>query len=148
MALTTGMFDRLLVPVDGSIKGYELAERAIELAVTFDAELHAVFVKALAPGFTPEGIAQAPSEVAPSDIDDADDILRHVGEQAATAGVAYSSSIKRGERHLAILNAARDARVDLIVLRLPDRRYWRRLPLTTTDRVVRKASTSVLTLDV
>lgn len=141
------MFRRILVPIDGSAPGFELSERAINLASMFNARLYVVFVEALAPGFTPGGLAQAPSERAVPEWDDEAKALAYVGEKADENGVDYKTARKRGERHLAILHAARDANADLIVLRSPDRHLWRRLPITTANRVLRHASASVLTIE-
>lgn len=141
------MFTRILVPIDGSVEGYELVDRAIDLAVSFDAALYVAFIKDVSPGFTPGGIAHAPTATIPADVDDEDDALDFVARSADKRGVSCRTSVRRGEQHMAILNAAGDAKADLIVLRSPRRTLWRRLPVTATDRVVRKASASVLTLD-
>lgn len=138
------MFNRVLVPIDGSLEGYDIADRAIELASLHEATLYVVFIEVLAPGFAPGGIAQAPTEVTPPDGTDESAALEHVAELAADAGVNCKTTSKRGERHLAILNAAADARADLIIIQAPQRRLWQRLPVTTADRVVRQAETSVL----
>lgn len=141
------MFRRILVPIDGSDSGYELAKRGIELAADHDATLHVVYIQQLAPGFTRLGMTVAPYEVSPDHADDEAAALEHVSQQADRHGVTCETTTKRGQRHIAIRNAAADTAADLILLRVPDRRFWRRLPITTVDKVVRQTDRSVLLLD-
>lgn len=140
------MFRRVLVPIDGSLGGYDLAERAIELAATFEADLYLVLIERLSTSFTLGGLVWAPTDATPG-VDDTEAAIEYVADRAGEAGVDCRQLTKRGERHLAILHAAKDCRADLIVLQSPERRLWRRLPITTADRVYRQASAAVITLD-
>jgi nucleotide-binding universal stress UspA family protein len=103
------MYDHILVPTDGSENTERAIERAIEMAKTHGATLHALYVihsSAIAPGI---------------DFDDLEGVGRqavdHVEERAVEAGVSdVRTTVRHGLRHRAIFDYADENDVDLIVI--------------------------------
>jgi nucleotide-binding universal stress UspA family protein len=107
------MYDRLLVPTDGSDVAEAAGDAAIALARRFDAELHALHVLEmgeLPPGFEDEeagDFAHRGEEAATA-----------LAERAAAAGVESASAVLESNQqiHEAILSYAEDHGVDCIVM--------------------------------
>ena len=138
------MFDRILVPVDGSDVAHNAAENAIRVAARFDATLDVVHVLEL--GALPPGV----------DDDDADEFA-HVGEtalddvatMAAEAGVDAVTTLldSPDPTHEAIVEYATDQGVDLVVLGTHGRTGLDRVVLgSVTERTLRESDVPVLSV--
>lgn len=139
------MYDRILLPTDGSRGNDRAVEQAIGLAAQSDAQLHVLFVV--------EDIPYAP-EMMDGQVEAR---LREIGEEAISdirqraddAGVAVETALKDGTPHQSILDYAEKAEMDLIVMGTHGRSGLDRYLLgSVTERVVRGADTPVLTVRV
>ena len=137
------MYERILVPIDGSETAAAAADHAIELARAFDAEIHPVYVVETNVGPTTglvdvlEALEEAGEEA-----------VEAVRERAAEAGIdRVDGGVLRGTPHRAILDYADAHDVDLIVMGTHGRTGLDRYLLgSIAERVVRLADVPVLTV--
>lgn len=139
------MYDRILVPTDGSAEGEHALEYAIELARTHDATIRAVYViNAASYG----GLAM---ETAWDGITDA---LREEGEAAvervkelAPPDVDVETKVLEGSPSRVIVDEAAPENCDLVVMGTHGRGGIDRLLLgSVAERVVRRSPVPVLTV--
>ncbi|WP_066418746.1 universal stress protein [Halorubrum aethiopicum] len=127
------MYDRILVPTDGSDHSDLAVDHAMDLAVQFNAMVHALFVV---------------EEAGPSGHwDFAVEKQEAIGEEALDAVVARGSDrniqvkphLRRGIPSEEIIDAATDYGIDLIVMGTQGRTGFSRIATagSTTERVVR-----------
>ena len=137
------MYDRILLPTDGSDASDRAVEQAVGLARETSAELHVLFVV--------EDIPYAPEMMD----DTVGEELQGIGEEAIAAiearadeaGVDVVSAIRKGAPHSAILEYADGEGVDAIVMGTHGRSGLDRYLLgSVTERVVRTADVPVLTV--
>ena len=137
------MYDRILLPTDGSDASDRAVEQAVGLARETGAELHVLFVV--------EDIPYAPEMMD----DTVEEELQGIGEEAIAAiearadgaGVDVVSAIRKGAPHSAILEYADGEGVDAIVMGTHGRSGLDRYLLgSVTERVVRTADVPVLTV--
>ena len=137
------MYDRILLPTDGSDASDRAVEQAIGLARETGATLHVLFVV--------EDIPYAPELMD----DEVEGRLREMGEEALEqiraradeAGVEIETALREGAPHTAILEYADEAAVDLVVMGTHGRSGLDRYLLgSVTERVVRTADVPVLTV--
>lgn len=137
------MYETLLVPTDGS-PGSELAvEHAIDLAATYDATLHLLYVvdedvvNHYAGVDAIEGVEHALEEQGL-------DATLEAEERAEAAGVPAETHIAHGVPHEEILGAIDTLGIDLVVMGTEHRSgEYRRLLGSVTERVVRLADCAV-----
>ncbi len=139
------MYERILLPTDGSEGNNRAVRQAIDLASETGAELHVLFV-----------VEEMP--YAPEMMDDRVEArLREIGEEAIEdirkradeAGVELRTAIEDGVPHRSILEYADTEGVDLIVMGTQGRSGLDRYLLgSVTERVVRSAEIPVLTVRV
>lgn len=138
------MYDRILIPTDGSECADAAATEAIELAATFDATLHVVYVvdAAALPSTIDAGYVSEALE------DAGEEAIERVRERAAAAGVEdVASEVVYGAPHRSIVQYADEADVDLIVMGTHGRSGIERYLLgSVTEKVVRTAGVPVLTI--
>ena len=122
---------RILVPTDFSPLSALALEHAMALAALCRASIHLMHVEADAIG----------------DIDDADTRLMGLASRCHTERIAVTSQVCGGQPAAAILQAAADRAVDLIVLGTHGRRGVAHLMLgSVAEQVVRSAPCPVLTV--
>ncbi|WP_158059472.1 universal stress protein [Halorussus halophilus] len=138
------MYDRILLPTDGSEQAEAATEQAFELARNFDAELHVLFVV--------DSSAFA-SEVDATLVTDELEAygtrtLETVVKRAEDAGVSeIESAIYFGTTHEEILAYAEKVDADLVVMGTHGRRGLDRYLLgSVTERLVRMSEVPVLTV--
>jgi nucleotide-binding universal stress UspA family protein len=142
------MYDRILVPTDGSADTERAVEHAVDLAAAHDAELHAVYVVNAAT------FAGLPMETSWEGIDD---VLRGEGESAldrvesiaAERGVPVTARLLEGSPSRRIVEYAEEEGCDLVVMGTHGRGGIDRLLLgSVAEGVVRACSVPVLTVKV
>jgi len=138
------MYERILLPTDGSKATDAAVERALDLAATYDAELHVIYVV---------DTAAVPTEVAADSIlesleEAGERVVADVEERAADAGVeTVVAAVEYGTPHRVIREYADDNDVDLIVMGTHGRTGLDRYLLgSVTEKVVRTADVPVLTV--
>jgi len=138
------MYDRILVPTDGSDQATTAVETAIELAARFDASLHVIHVVEL--GELPPGLEE---EGADAFARRGEEVLAGAEELATAAGWdVTTATIEVPEpTHRAILDYAADQDVDLIVMGTRGRTGFDRLALgSVTEWTLRQSPIPVLTV--
>lgn len=142
------MYDRILVPTDGSVDTERAVEHAAKLAVAHDADLHAVYVVNSA------SFAGLPMETSWEGVGD---VLREEGEAAlsrvedivAEYDLEFSSHLLQGSPSRRIVEFAEDEDCDLVVMGTHGRGGIDRLLLgSVAEGVVRACSVPVLTVQV
>ncbi|MDS0475616.1 universal stress protein [Natrinema sp. 1APR25-10V2] len=141
------MYDRILVPTDGSPEVERALEYAFDLARSHDATVRALYVVNVT------GYSGLPMETALEGISDA---LHEEGRAAveraaalAPDGVTVETDVLEGSPSHAIVEAADPGECDLIVMGTHGRGGIDRLLLgSVAERVVRRASVPVLTVQV
>lgn len=150
MLCVTSMYDRLLVPTDGSTDGERALEYALELAAVHQATVRTVYVVNVA------SYGGLPMETAWDGIGDA---LREEGENAVDRVVELRESVAPSvdvETHIlegspsrVIVDEAASTGCDLVVMGTHGRGGIDRLLLgSVTERVVRSSPVPVLTVRV
>ncbi|MFO7926944.1 MAG: universal stress protein [Halobacteriota archaeon] len=139
------MYERILLPTDGSRGNSRAVKQAIGLAAETDAELHVLFVVEDIP-YAPE---MMDGEVEARLRQIGEDAIEDIRERADDAGVEIETAIEDGTPHRAILEYADDEGADLIVMGTHGRSGLDRYLLgSVTERVVRGAEIPVLTVRV
>jgi nucleotide-binding universal stress UspA family protein len=142
------MYDRILVPTDGSSETERAVEHAGELAAAHGAEVHGVYVVNSAT------FAGLPMETSWEGVDD---VLRKEGETAlerveaigAEHGVAVTTHVLEGSPSRRIVEYAESQNCDLVVMGTHGRGGIDRLLLgSVAEGVVRASSVPVLTVQV
>ncbi len=137
------MYDRILLPTDGSQANDRAVDEGLELAASTGAELHVLFVV--------EDIPYAQEAMA----DEVTNRLEVIGESAleairdrATArDISIVTEIRRGAPHSAILTYVDEADIELVVMSTHGRSGLDRYLLgSVTERVIRTSPIPVLTV--
>lgn len=142
------MFNRILLPTDGSKAVRPAVEAALNLAKTYNAALHVLFVvdQPVSVSGTGEGF---------SGLDNLLDALEEEGrhaldaikDQAEDSDVEVTAAVQRGNPHDDILTYATEHSIDLIVMGTHGRTGVKRALLgSVTEDVVRHAEVPVLTV--
>lgn len=136
------MYDRVLLPTDGSETAAQAAPHAIGHAARFDADLHALFVieQATSPGVV--GQAEAAQDALGERGREAIDTIR---EEAREAGVQVDGAVRMGVPSQEILSYADEVDADLVVMSTHGRSgVGRFLMGSVTERVLRQSDVPVL----
>lgn len=143
-----GLYQRILVPTDGSTEAEKVVSHAVDLATAHDASLHAVYV------MNTTSFTGLPMETAWEGIDD---VLREEGnaalevvrETAEADGVEITCRVLEGSPAREIVQYADDRECDLVVMGTHGRGGINRLLLgSVAEQVVRTSSVPVLTVRV
>jgi nucleotide-binding universal stress UspA family protein len=148
------MYDRILIPTDGSNVAEAAVDHAVDIAQQYDAELHALFVAdtdAIAYGLRADQVER----IREGDFDD----MRELDEQAHTAtdyvvecgedrGVTVHEHHAGGKPHDVIADFADEEDIDLVVMGSHGRAGVRRALLgSVTERTLRSSDVPVLVVD-
>lgn len=142
------MFERVLVPTDGSDGADNALDLAIDVALTNGSALHAVYVVDL------DGLAvdeDSETWLIHQALDaEGESTTSAVRERAERAGVGrVETAVLAGRPHRAILEYVSEHDIDLVVMGTHGRRGLDRLLLgSVTERVIRTASVPVLVVRV
>ena len=148
------MYDRILVPTDGSEVAAHAVEHAIDLATKYDAELHTMYVidlDAVDIGLGTEQVQRIReghfSEM-PELQADANEAMREVADRAETAGLEAVEHITAGQPHREISRFSEDEDIDLVVMGSAGRSGVRRALLgSVAERTLRTTTAPVLVVD-
>ncbi|MES3517017.1 MAG: universal stress protein [Natronomonas sp.] len=137
------MYDRILLPTDGSEAGNKAVSEAIELATAHGATIHALFVVNESP-YAPELIdADVGSRLRTV----GEEVLGEIRDRAAEAEIEIETEIREGTPAREIIDCAEDIGADVIVMGTHGRSGLDRYILgSVTERVVRGSSVPVLTV--
>ena len=156
--IVSPLFEKILVPLDGSEHSQKALETAMEVAKRFDGEvtlLH-VFSVSVTPVVIPEpttlnptGVPIATSAEVSKMVDAARDAGKKIladGEQKVrTESVSVETSLREGNSPQEIVKAAKEGQFDLIVIGARGIHRLRDLLMgSVTEGVVKHASCSVL----
>lgn len=140
------MYERVLVPTDGSECAAAATDHAVAIADRFDATLHACYV------VDTDAVAHAAPELS---LDDLRETLREEGaaattavtERATAAGVETTETLLDGVPEDAILDYVDEAGIDLLVMGTHGRQGLDRyLVGSVTERLVRRSDVPVVTV--
>ena len=140
------MYDRILIPTDGSECADSAVEHALDIAAQYDAELHVLSVvdsrdvSHSAPAISPEQVQQTLR-------DRAESVVESVAERAEAAGVTVVTAVEPGIPDDVVVEYAAAEDCDLIVMGTHGRTGLERYLLgSVTERTVRRSSVPVLTV--
>jgi nucleotide-binding universal stress UspA family protein len=139
------MYERILVPTDGSAGASAALEEAIGLAEQFGATVHSLYVvdiTAIQPGTGAGSV-----DVVESFERMGEETTERAVERAREAGVDATGSVVSGKPHRAIIDYAEENDVDLVVMGTHGRTGIERYLLgSVTEKTVRAADVPVLTV--
>lgn len=137
------MYERILVPTDGSEGAETAVKHAIEIANRFDAEILTVY--AVDPSAVPPDVAG--TGMIESLEREGERAVESIIEQVETAGVAARGEVVDGPPSSAILGYIEDNDVDLVVMGTHGRTGLDRVLLgSVTERLVRTSTVPILTV--
>ena len=140
------LYDRILVPTDGSSEGERAVTHALDVAAVHGASVHAVYVVDTASyaGMPMESSWEGVDELLRSDAREA---VKRVEQIAATTSVDVETAVVDGSPSREIIRYAEANDCDLIVMGTHGRGGIDRLLLgSVAEKVVRGASVPVLTV--
>lgn len=142
------LYDRVLVPTDGSPEGERAVSHALELAAAHGADVHALYV------INTASYAGMPMETSWEGVDDllradADAAVGAVEKQGRTFDVDVTTAIVEGSPSREIIRYAEEEDCDVVVMGTHGRGGIDRLLLgSVAEKVVRGSSVPVLTVRV
>jgi nucleotide-binding universal stress UspA family protein len=142
------VFTRILIPTDGSDVVTPAIKTALDIAKTYDATLHALFivdppssVASAGDGFT--GLDNLLDELE----EEGNTATDAIADQAVDCDIETTTAVRRGNPHDDILTYANNHEIDLIVMGTHGRTGVKRALLgSVTEDVVRHAEIPVLTV--
>jgi len=138
------MYDRVLVPTDGSTASEDAIEHAIDLAKQYDATLHALYVVDAGAYSSLEVAADAVAEELRSEGTEA---VEAIAERAGDAGVTTETAVETGIVHRAIVDYIDAADIDLVIMGTHGRTGVDRFLLgSVAEKVIRTADAPVMTV--
>lgn len=138
-----GVYDHILFPTDGSDGAEAALDHAVDLAVTYDATLHVLYVV----DTDTRGMATVGNEVAEQLETEGQSVVEATTDRVDDRGIAVVGQVIRGDPHEAILEYADANGIDLVVMATHGRRGLERYLLgSVTEKVVRSADVPVLTV--
>lgn len=145
------MFERILVPTDGSDPAERAIPKAVKLADIHDGTIHAIYVAEPVPlsRFT-AGMQSAGAEhksVREEQQQEAEDAIATIRETAGKQDVPVVDAIKYGNPSEKIIEYAKEANIDVIVMGTHGRSGADRLIIgSVAEKVVRQSPIPVLTV--
>jgi nucleotide-binding universal stress UspA family protein len=138
-------FENILVPTDGSKPAREAVTHALDLARTYDATLHALYVVdrgayASRPGWTWDELQQVLEQ-------NGETVVEDVQSRTAADGISVAAEITHGVPHQAIEEYCNQHGIDIVVMGTHGRSgLTRQLIGSVTERVLRSSDVPVLTI--
>ncbi len=142
------MYDRILVPTDGSAGTRRAIDHAIQLAETHDATLHGIYVVNTA-SYASFSMETAWEGIGDMLRDEGETAVAELRSHAAAADIDIETEILEGSPSREIVRYAEESGCDLIVMGTHGRGGIDRLLLgSVAERVVRASEVPVLTVRV
>jgi nucleotide-binding universal stress UspA family protein len=148
------MYDRILIPTDGSNVAEAAVDHALDIAERYDAEIHALFVAdtdAIAYGLGAEQVDRVRAgEFGDMDElqEDAAEATGHVAQLGEERGLVVHEHHAGGKPHQVISDYAEEEDIDLVVMGSHGRAGVRRALLgSVTERTLRSTHVPVLVVD-
>lgn len=142
------MFDRILVPTDGSDLAEPAVEMALGLAETHDATLHVLFIvdQPTSVSGTGEGFSGLDNLLDTLERK-GQEVMNEVAERAKARDIEATTAVRRGNPHDDILAYANEHNIDVIVMGTHGRTGVKRALIgSVTEGVVRHAEIPVMTV--
>ncbi|GAB3685762.1 universal stress protein [Salinarchaeum chitinilyticum] len=137
------MYERILLPTDGSESADAALDHALDIAAQYDAELHVLHVVSAAYAEAGPGHATAIEAMEQH----GEETFDRIAERVEAAGVRLTTEQRHGEPHTSIVEYANEAGVDLVVMGTHGRTGLQRYLLgSVTEKVVRTSDVPVLTV--
>jgi len=148
------MYERILVPTDGSQTSEVAVDHAVDLAEKYDAELHALYVvdiDAVSYGLGTEQVDRI-RQGNFGEMDEleekAHDATGFVADAGATAGIDVVEDVRAGQPHRVIADYVEDNDIELVVMGSHGRSGVKRAILgSVTEHVLRSTHLPVLVVD-
>lgn len=137
------MYERILVPTDGSESADAVIEHAMGIGVPNDAEVHAIYV--INTGALPSPDVEFRREFIEEGERIGEEAVDAVAAVASEAGLEAVTTITRGTPYEEIIEYANEHEIDLIVMGTHGRTGLRHFLLgSVAERVIRHAGSPVL----
>lgn len=138
------MYDRILIPTDGSDEARKAARHGIDLASALGGSVHALYVMDL-PG-APRALSLRDDEVEIREEYEqyGEHVTGEVRDMATEAGVECVTELRSGTPHEEIVTYAADAEADVIVMGTGYQGRFGALLGTIAEKVVRAATVPVI----
>ena len=148
------MYDDILIPTDGSEVAETAIDHAIDLAETYDATLHTLYIVDVDALDVSLGTEQV-QRIKQGQVDEMDELQAvakeatgSVVERGEERGLEVVESVQAGQPHRAICDYAEKEDIGMIVIGSHGRSGVRRALLgSVTERVLRTTDTPVLVVD-
>ncbi|WP_148416319.1 universal stress protein [Haloferax sp. KTX1] len=138
------MYSEILVPTDGSKAAERAIDHALDLAKTYDARIHALYVVDTSIYTSLDAGADVVIDALEREGDAA---TRHVREAAEEAGIDVQAEVVTGTAYRSIREYIDDHDIDLVVMGTHGRTGLSHYLLgSVTERVVRTSPVPVLTI--
>jgi nucleotide-binding universal stress UspA family protein len=135
------MYDRILLPTDGSEEAEAVADVAFDIAATHDASVHVLNVA----DTTRDSVTNVRGRIVDALVEEGERIVDAVEERARDRGVTVRTAVLQGDPSPTIVDYASEYDIDLVVMPTQGRRGLERVLLgSVTERVVSSASVPVL----
>jgi nucleotide-binding universal stress UspA family protein len=135
------MYDRILLPTDGSEEATAVADVATEIAAVHDATVSVLNVA----DTTRDSVTNVRGQVVDALVQEGERIVDAVEERARNRGVSVETDVLQGDPSPTIVEYAREYDIDLVVMPTRGRRGLERVLLgSVTERVISSAPVPVL----
>jgi len=135
------MYDRILLPTDGSEEATAVVDVALEIAAAHDASVHVLNVA----DTTRDSVTNVRGQVVDALVEEGERIVDAVEERARDWGIPVQTTVLQGDPSPTIVDYASQYDIDLVVMPTRGRRGLERVLLgSVTERVVSSAPVPVL----
>ncbi|ADB59867.1 UspA domain protein [Haloterrigena turkmenica DSM 5511] len=152
--MTRSMYERILIPTDGSETAETAVEHALDLAEKYGAEVHALYVVDTDSMSLSLGAEQV-DRIEQGQYDEMDDVREraeratgYIADRAQERGLESVENVSAGKPHSLIADYIEDKDIDLVVMGSHGRSGIRRALLgSVTERTLRSTHVPVLVVD-
>ncbi|RXK49288.1 universal stress protein [Halorientalis pallida] len=135
------MYDRILLPTDGSEEATAVSDVAFDIAATHDGSVHVINVA----DTTRDSVTNVRGQIVDALVEEGERIVDAVEERARDRGVTVRTAVLQGAPSPTIVDYASASDIDLVVMPTRGRRGLERVLLgSVTERVISSAPVPVL----